>query len=125
MDTQDTHIEIAAGLAYCNCCTPRQLLIPRDDIGTPGRWAVCLASGAWYTNRGDGLFVSAPAPQAGELLPAPGPRARADAWAGGDSLPVVVPGVRIDLSKESYAADEGSGVGGQGSGVGGQLSVEC
>ena len=113
MDTQGTRIRVETpALAYCTCCTPRQLLIPRDDIGTPGRWAVCVATGAWYENRGDGVFAAAPGPHQGEvveIVPARPPGAaltgppRGDQWAGGDGLPAIVPGVRIDLSKESYA----------------------
>ena len=112
MDTQETRIPIETtnGLAYCTCCAPRQLLIPRDDVGTPGRWAVCVATGGWYENRGDGMFVTAPGPRQGELVPAPPVQPQAGArpaqWAGGDALPVIVPGVRIDLSKESYAWGE-------------------
>ena len=30
-------------------------------------------------------------------------RQRGNQWADGDGLPAIVPGVRIDLSKESYA----------------------
>jgi hypothetical protein len=109
MDTQETRLRLETpALAYCTCCTPRQLLIPRDDGGTPGRWAVCVATGAWYENRGDGVFAAAPAPRPGEvveMVPTPAPRGlhRADQWADGDGLPAIVPGVRIDLSKESYA----------------------
>ncbi len=112
MDTQTTRSALdTPTLAYCTCCTPRQLLIPRDDIGTPGRWAVCVATGAWYENRGDGLFSAAPAPRQGDIIdmipvrpaqPVVG-GGRVDQWAGGDALPTIVPGVRIDLSKESYA----------------------
>ena len=113
MDTQDTRLRLETPtLAYCTCCTPCQLLIPRDDVGTPGRWAVCVATGAWYENRGDGVFAAAPAPHAGEVVeiiparPAVGAglgRQRGNQWADGDGLPAIVPGVRIDLSKESYA----------------------
>ena len=113
MDTQETRVRLETPTpAYCTCCTPRQLLIPRDDVGTVGRWAVCVATGAWYENRGDGVFVAAPAPRQGdvvEIVPArpaagAGPGTpRRDPWAGGDALPAIVPGVRIDLSKESYA----------------------
>jgi hypothetical protein len=110
MDTQEEvriPMEPHTGLAHCTCCAPRQLLIPRDDVGTPGRWAVCVATGGWYENRGDGVFLNVPAPRQGEIVPAapaPGVAApRPTQWAGGDAIPVIVPGVRIDLSKESYA----------------------
>jgi hypothetical protein len=95
MDTQTNGTELATGpvVAYCACCTPRQLLIPRDDLEGPGRWAVCPARGAWYANRGDGTFLRAAAPGAWP----------ASQWSGGAALPAIVPGVRIDLSKESYA----------------------
>jgi hypothetical protein len=105
MDTQQTNV--IPGLAYCSCCAPRQLLIPRDDLGAPGQWGVCLGTGAWYA--ADGLGQMRPAagpPPVQALVPAPAQGiapARANAWAGGDGLPSIVPGVRIDLSKESYA----------------------
>src|SRR5690349_3438668 len=109
METQEIHLPLdtPTGPATCTCCTPRQLLIPRDDVGTPGRWAVCIASGQWYENRGDDVFGQAPGPRQGEIVPPPPAAAltgpRPGQWAGGDALPVIVPGVRIDLSKESYA----------------------
>ncbi len=103
MDTQQTYV--VPGVAYCTCCAPHQLLIPRDDVGEPGHWAVCLASGAWYAGAGDGRFAPSAGPQLGALVPAPtqGWDGGAAAWAGGDALPAIVPGVRIDLSKETYA----------------------
>ena len=95
MDTQtlDTNRTADLVIAYCACCTPRQLLIPRDDLEGPGRWAVCPARGAWYANQG-GTFSPAPAPGT--------PAARSQ-WTDGGAFPAIVPGVRIDLSKESYA----------------------
>src|SRR4051794_36608561 len=73
MDTLNVHppLETAPGLAYCACCTPHQLLTPRDVVGPPGRWAVCVAPGAWYENRGDGVFGRTAAPRVGEIVPAP------------------------------------------------------
>jgi hypothetical protein len=111
MDIQNTHTAATPGLAYCTCCAPGQILIPRDDLGEPGRWAVCLATGAWYEAR-DGRFVATAAPREGAILPAPartaaptpvGWRTGDGGWTGGDARPAIVPGVRIDLSKESYA----------------------
>ena len=107
MDTQNTRlIAPVAGLAYCACCTPRQLLVPRDEVGTPGRWAVCPARQNWYENRGDGIFerVAVPGPAPAPAPPAwPQGIAPGDQWAGGDALPTIVPGVRIDLSRETYS----------------------
>ncbi len=107
MDIQNTRTAATPGLAYCTCCAPAQILIPRDDLGEPGRWAVCLATGAWYAAR-DGRFVATAAPREGTIVPAPAPtpvgwRAGDGGWTGGDARPAIVPGVRIDLSKESYA----------------------
>jgi hypothetical protein len=103
MDTQNTRTTATPGLAYCTCCAPAQILIPRDDLGEPGRWAVCLATGAWYEAR-DGRFIATAMPREGAIVPAPaGWRAGDGGWTGGDARPAIVPGVRIDLSKESYA----------------------
>jgi hypothetical protein len=103
MDTQNTRTIATPGLAYCTCCAPAQILIPRDDLGEPGRWAVCLATGAWYEAR-NGRFVATAAPREGAIVPAPAAWRTGDSgWTGGDARPAIVPGVRIDLSKESYA----------------------
>ena len=104
MDTHTTYT--VPGVAYCTCCAPRQLLIPRDDVGMMGHWAVCLATGMWYAGGGDGRFAPSAGPQVGAIVPSPAQGMTATgaaAWAGGDALPAIVPGVRIDLSKETYA----------------------
>ena len=106
MDTLTRQIEneVTPGVSYCACCTPPQLLIPRDDVGAPERWAVCVATGAWYERGDNGRFAAAPAPRQGDLVVArPAVLRAAGQWTGGDALPAIVPGVRIDLSKESYA----------------------
>ena len=77
MDTQNTRTASTPGLAYCTCCAPGQILIPRDDLGEPGRWAVCLATGAWYQAR-EGRFVATAAPREGAI----GPPRRPLPWAG-------------------------------------------
>jgi hypothetical protein len=103
MDTLNTRTAATPGLAYCTCCAPAQILIPRDDLGEPGRWAVCLATGAWYEAH-DGRFVATAAPREGAIVPTPvGWRSGDGGWTGGDARPAIMPGVRIDLSKESYA----------------------
>jgi len=103
MDTQNTRTAATPGLAYCTCCAPGQILIPRDDLGEPGRWAVCLATGAWYEAR-DGRFIATAAPREGAIVRTPAAWCAGDGgWTGGDARPAIVPGVRIDLSKESYA----------------------
>ncbi|HUS14184.1 MAG TPA: hypothetical protein VM536_04105 [Chloroflexia bacterium] len=102
MDTQNTGIATLTAPAYCTCCTPRQLLIPRDDLDGAGRWAVCVGSGAWYESRGAAYTQTAP-PQPGVLTTTYPQQELVNAWAGGGQYPAIVPGIRIDLSKQSYA----------------------
>jgi hypothetical protein len=75
----------------CRCCRQPSSLIPRDDLGQPGEFAVCFASGRIHRRDADGNFILAPSD------------ALTRVWNDTGDLPVVVPGVRIDLSKEGYA----------------------
>jgi hypothetical protein len=81
----------------CRCCAPPRPIVMQDVPGEPGRWAVCTNTSLWHENRGDGIFLlaaGAPTQATGQVE---------DPWAVGGPAPVLAPGVRIDLSRESYA----------------------
>ena len=97
MNEQSTDIRGTAvsNQPVCSCCAPARPLLPEGN-GQPARWATCAATSLLHENRGDGIFLLAARPRQSAT------RAE-DQWAGGGSAPSLAPGVRIDLSRESYA----------------------
>ncbi len=73
----------------CRCCNPGSTLIPRAGQGEGQRYALCLRSGRMHVIAGGEV----------QLLTRPQP----DRGGEGGGRPDLAPGVRVDLSRDTYA----------------------
>ncbi len=76
----------------CRCCNPGSALIPRAGQNVGTRYALCLRTGRMHLIRG------------GEVLQT---RPQTDRGGVGGGRPDLAPGIRVDLSGDTYALATG------------------
>ncbi len=77
-----------SAIVTCRCCQPPMVLIPRAGQGDDLRYALCLRTGRMHLIEGaESRLVAQSNPRDGE----------------GGGRPELAPGVRVDLSRDTYA----------------------
>jgi hypothetical protein len=73
----------------CRCCNPGSTLIPRAGQNAGPRYALCLRTGRMHLIEGGEVRLQT--------------RPQTDRGGAGGGRPDLAPGVRIDLSRDTYA----------------------